>query len=360
MKKIFQWFLCLCCTLPLLVQCASQKAVRSTNVKVYSIDSKVEDIDKQVEKLKTETVKRVQTSQAEAGNRFDNVEAEQLKLKGKLEELAHFNRLLREENKEAAAGLSSSIDELNNAQQKRFVQYSDSLLKLDQRVVQLDAQMKRIEDGLEKINRERAAEAGERARQAAEQARKAAQAAEQARKAAQAVEDAQARAQVVQGDGSVHLTAEKHKKSVTDQQQTTAEDMEPAAVSSKGTQPKGTQLYDEALALYKENKFSRAYDVFSEYLNKFPQEDMAANARFWLGECLYSQKEYELAILDYQKVIVDYPRNSKAPAALLKQGMAFENLKDKETARIVYQKVLDNYPKSDQVAAAQKRLEGLK
>ena len=68
---------------------------------------------------------------------------------------------------------------------------------------------------------------------------------------------------------------------------------------------------------------------------------MAPNARFWLGDCYYSQQEFELSILEYQKVIADYPNHAKAPAALLKQGLAFEKLKDNETAKIVYKKVLD-------------------
>ena len=119
-------------------------------------------------------------------------------------------------------------------------------------------------------------------------------------------------------------------------------------------------LYTQSLSLYKDKKIDQAYDGFADYLSRNPNGKMVANARFWMGECLFKQNEFELAILDYQKVIVDHPRHSKAPAALLKQGMAFEKLKDGETAKIVYQKILDTYPESDQATPARKRLESLK
>ena len=112
--------------------------------------------------------------------------------------------------------------------------------------------------------------------------------------------------------------------------------------------------------MFRSGKLNEAYQVFNDYIEKYPGGKMAPNARFWLGDCYYNQQEYELAILEYQKVIADYPTHSKAPAALLKQGLAFEKLKDKETAKIVYGKLLEDYPKSEQVTTARKRIETLK
>lgn len=122
----------------------------------------------------------------------------------------------------------------------------------------------------------------------------------------------------------------------------------------------GKDIYEKGVSLFKAKKYKDAYNAFSTYLTKHPKGDMAANARFWLGDCLYQQKEYELSILEYQKVIADYANSPKAPAALLKQAMAFEALKEPDTARIVYQKVLEDYPKSDQAATAEKKLKAIK
>ena len=119
------------------------------------------------------------------------------------------------------------------------------------------------------------------------------------------------------------------------------------------------RLYDSGMAAFAAKKFQDAYGAFTNYIEKYPKGKLIANARFWLGDSLYSQKEYELAILEYQKVIADYPKHDKAPAALLKQGLAFEKLKDTETAKLVYYKLDDDYPGSKEAAAGKKRLQKL-
>jgi tol-pal system protein YbgF len=324
---------------PFLVQCASQGAMHDTNVKVYSIDSQVKDIDQQVDQLRNQTVKQVQSRQAVVDNRLDVLEADLLQIKGKLEESGHNNRLLREENKEVESRLVARIEALDDALDKRLANLTETINQMNGQLAATGTQLSQAEAGIEKINKERAEEAAERARKAAEEARKAAEAAQAAKSS------------IVRPNGSVHISAEKHKKVVAE---TPASADRPEVGDGAGS-----DLYAQALTLFKENKIDEAYKGFSGYIDKYPDGKMAANARFWMGDCLYNQNEFELAILDYQKVIADYPHNPKAPAALLKQGMAFEKLNDKTTAIIVYQKILDNYPESDQAATAKSRLQAL-
>jgi len=343
MNKNYITLLLIVCLVPYLVQCASREDMHSTNVKVYSIDSQVKDIDQEVEQLRNQTVKQVQTRQAVVDNRLDVLEAEILQIKSALEENGHYNRLLREENKEVESSLVARIEALdvalNEALDKKLAMQAESINQMEGRLVATNNQISQAEADIEKINKERAEEAAERARKAAEEARKAAEAARAARST------------IVQTNGSVQIAAEKQKKVVAESSASTDE--------PEGDKEAGSDLYAQALALFKKKKIDQAYEGFANYLNKYPNGKMAANARFWMGDCLYNQNEYELAILDYQKVIVDYPNNPKAAAALLKQGMAFEKLKDGATARIVYQKILDNYPESDQTATAKSRLQSL-
>jgi len=324
---------------PFLVQCASREDMHSTNVKVYSIDSQVKNIDQEVEQLRNQTVKQVQTRQAVVDSRLDVLEADILQIKSTLEENGHYNRLLREENKEVESRLVARIEALDEALDKKLATRMETVNQMDGRLVETNNQISQAGASIEKINKERAEEAAERARKAAEEARKAAEAA----RAAQST--------IVRPNGSVQISADKHKKAVTD---AAVSADQPADVSGPDN-----DLYAKSLALFKEKKIDQAYEGFAGYLSKYPDGKMAANARFWMGECLYNQNEFELAILDYQKVIVDFPDNLKAPAALLKQGMAFEKLNDAATARIVYQKILDNYPESDQLASAKSRLQSL-
>ena len=340
MKKHYYTILLICGLLPFLVQCASQRDMQSTNVKVYTIDKQVENIDKEVAKLRNQTVKDVQTRQAIVDSRIDSLEAELLRLNGQLEESAHHNRLLREENKEIESSFIARIEALEEEQEKKLAQLDETISQVNDHLAKTDTQLSQAEAGIEKINRERAEDAAARARKAAEAARKAVQAAKAAK------------ATIVRTDGSVHISADKKKKAI--------KTIPGKAGKTATAAVQNDDLYTLSLSLYKEKKIDQAYDGFADYLSRYPNGKMVANARFWMGECLFKQNEFELAILDYQKVIVDYPRHIKAPAALLKQGMAFEKLNDGETAIIVYQKILDTYPESDQATPARKRLESLK
>jgi len=134
--------------------------------------------------------------------------------------------------------------------------------------------------------------------------------------------------------------------------------------TSKARTPKKSldeeSLYKKALDLYRQKKYEEAQALLEEYLKKYPQGKRAANATFWIGECLYQRKLYEDAILQYQKVIDEFPRSSKVPAALLKQGLAFLRLGDREAAAIVFKKLIKLYPRSEQARIARKYLAKLK
>ncbi len=124
--------------------------------------------------------------------------------------------------------------------------------------------------------------------------------------------------------------------------------------------PSDEQLYQKALELYRQKRYDEAQALFEEYLRKYPKGKRAANATFWIGECLYQRKLYEEAILQYQKVIDDFPKSSKVPAALLKQGLAFLRLGDTEAAAIVFKKLVRRYPRTEQARLARKYLARLK
>jgi tol-pal system protein YbgF len=116
-------------------------------------------------------------------------------------------------------------------------------------------------------------------------------------------------------------------------------------------------LYQQGLDLIqKKGDFAKGKEVLQEFLQRYPQHELAVNAQYWIGEALYGEKQYENAILQFQDVIQKHPDHPKAPAALLKQGLAFHALGDLKNARIILQKVVASYPKSDEAAKAKERL----
>lgn len=124
--------------------------------------------------------------------------------------------------------------------------------------------------------------------------------------------------------------------------------------------PKPADLYNEAIMLMKENDYSNALIQFGRFLSIFPDNVLASNAQYWIGEIYYKQKDYERAVLEFNEVLKKYPQSNKAPAALLKQGMAFYELGNKKEARLILEKVMDKYPKTEEAGMAKKVLRGVK
>lgn len=119
-------------------------------------------------------------------------------------------------------------------------------------------------------------------------------------------------------------------------------------------------VYMKGLETFKTGNMPAAREIFTKFLEKYPQHDLAANAQYWIGETYYSEKEYEPSILAFQEVIKNHPQKEKVPAAMLKQAMAFKAIEDTKNARYVLKKLVENYPKSEEVKKARELLKELK
>jgi tol-pal system protein YbgF len=123
---------------------------------------------------------------------------------------------------------------------------------------------------------------------------------------------------------------------------------------------KEVELYDMALASYKEGKYQEAIDGFKSFLKNYPKSDRADNAYFWIGDSYVGLKQYEQAILAYQEVIKKYPKGNKVPSAMVKQALAFLEIKDKTSAELLFKKVVKNYPGTSEATIAQRKLDAMK
>ncbi len=298
--------------------------------------------------------------QAQMGLTLDSIEAQMLQIKGHLEEN---NRQLREMDKKIKEG-DAALDK----QMGTRIQDKNNELKtqIDTKLAEMQANLEKLANLLnstvgeiDTLKQLTAKAATDQASSAAKAARTAQERAEQQKElATAAAKEAPAKTTPA---GLREIAPEQTKKKMTGGKATAATPPPTATATAKDDDtesPKGDgSKYDKALTLYRDHKYKEAYSAFLDFLDKEPKGEMAPNARFWVGDCLFKQREYELAILEYQKVIADYPKHAKAPAALLKQGLAFERLKDVETAKLVYKKLVEDFPKSDQADTAKKWIE---
>ncbi len=124
-----------------------------------------------------------------------------------------------------------------------------------------------------------------------------------------------------------------------------------------GADPKG--LYDAAYNDYLKGSYDLSAREFQEYLQNFPNTDLADNATYWIGECWYRQKKYRQAIEQYDLLLSSYPKSDKAAGARLKRGYSYIELGEKTKGLLELQRVVRDFPASDEANLARQRLREL-
>ncbi|MEA1934659.1 MAG: tol-pal system protein YbgF [Thermodesulfobacteriota bacterium] len=322
MKKTILNLLLILCISPFLVQCiATKDDIKRVTFRIRTLDNRLGQIEQEVDELKRiasnsarkDSVKEVQKQQARTGDALDRLKTDLLQIKGQLDVSSHRFTKIQKKSKTLQSKLTTELEQIT--------------AKTDLIADQLDKTSVEVKG----IKVAKAKEAAERARQAAK-----------------AAEEAKAKAARAGGPRKIEPAGMK-KKWVKGEKST--------ATATTVRKNPSRALYDKAYSTFKAKQYKKAHGLFTKYAAEYPNGQMLPNVRYWMGDCLFNQNEYELAILEYQKVIADFPDHAKAPAGLMKQGLAFEKLNDYETSKIVFKKLLKEYPKSEQATTARKWLE---
>lgn len=131
-----------------------------------------------------------------------------------------------------------------------------------------------------------------------------------------------------------------------------------AAVESTPAGESAPELYDRALkTIREEREFAEGRALMESFLKRYPQDKLAVNAAYWVGETYYAEKSFEKAILTFEDIIQKHGEHPKAASAMLKQALAFEATGDKETSKLLLQRVVDTFPLSDEAKKAKEKLQ---
>lgn len=88
------------------------------------------------------------------------------------------------------------------------------------------------------------------------------------------------------------------------------------------------------------------------FVEKFPQDELAADGQYQIAREQFDNEEYEAAIDEFFKVVVNFPNSSYAPDALLLAAESATNLKDWLRAAELYKRYITYFPKGLQREAA--------
>ena len=114
-----------------------------------------------------------------------------------------------------------------------------------------------------------------------------------------------------------------------------------AAAVSTGT-PR--EQYAHGFGLLRKANYDEAEIAFSEFLKNNPDDPLADNARYWLGEAYYARGQYAPAAEAFLDAYQKNKAGPKAPDALLKLGMSLGSLNKVPEACATYQELRTALP----------------
>jgi tol-pal system protein YbgF len=114
-------------------------------------------------------------------------------------------------------------------------------------------------------------------------------------------------------------------------------------------------IYALALKKLDAGDAPRARELLGEFLSKFPSDQLASNAQYWLGETWYAEKKYNDAIVEFQKVLKEHKGSEKVPDALLKIGLSFQSQGDCEKALLFLEEVAQAHKGTPAAKVAKER-----
>lgn len=117
--------------------------------------------------------------------------------------------------------------------------------------------------------------------------------------------------------------------------------------------------YDAAFQAIRGGNYVEASRQFRSFIQQYPNNALAPNALYWLGESYYVTTNYAVALQSFQQLLSQFPQSEKAPDALLKVGYSQIELKQLDAAKATLKQVSAKYPGSRVASLAAERLQRL-
>ncbi|HVS65837.1 MAG TPA: tol-pal system protein YbgF [Thermoanaerobaculia bacterium] len=116
-------------------------------------------------------------------------------------------------------------------------------------------------------------------------------------------------------------------------------------------------LYQSSYDHFLRGNYTDAISGFRQYIDRFPNSDLADNATYWIGESYFSQGQFEEAIQAFGLVASLYPNSERIASSLLREGSARIELGDEASGRRALLAVVERYPQSDEAILARQQLD---
>jgi tol-pal system protein YbgF len=102
--------------------------------------------------------------------------------------------------------------------------------------------------------------------------------------------------------------------------------------------------YNAAFGLLRQADYEAAEEALRSFVQQHPNDPLAGNAQYWLGESYYARGKYAQAAAAFADGYKRYPRGPKAPEGLLKLGMSLAHANQKHNACIALMQLDHDFP----------------
>ena len=110
-----------------------------------------------------------------------------------------------------------------------------------------------------------------------------------------------------------------------------------------------SEIYKYAYDMLVRENYIEAESSFKAFIGEHPNDPLASNAYYWLGETYYVQKNYQLASVSFAKGFQRFPKGNKALDQLFKLALTFISLGKNEDACATFSKLEAEFPDAPKI-----------
>jgi tol-pal system protein YbgF len=104
------------------------------------------------------------------------------------------------------------------------------------------------------------------------------------------------------------------------------------------------EQYNYAFGLLRQAKYDDAEQALRSFIQHYPNDQLAGNAQYWLGETYYVRKDYANAAAVFAEGYQKYPKGGKAADDLMKLGLSLGQLGRKPDACGAFARLDRDFP----------------
>ena len=115
------------------------------------------------------------------------------------------------------------------------------------------------------------------------------------------------------------------------------------------------ELPEEGRAVFQAAQLDRsrgnvemAREGFRDFLQRYPDSEWSDDARYWLGDLAYGERDWQDASDQFLRLLEDHPNTTFAPAAMFKRGLSLQEMGQTEMGELVLRELVARFPESNE------------